>query len=79
MRHIRTAMSTAMLAATLISAHAHAQQAVTARTPATPLVAHDPYFSIWSFDDELTARATRHWTGKEQQLSGWIRVDGKAL
>ncbi len=57
------------------AAHLFAQQPVTARTPATPLVAHDPYFSVWSFDDKLTAGPTRHWTGAIQQLSGLIRVD----
>jgi len=59
--------------------HLFAQQPVTARTPATPLVLHDPYFSVWSFDDKLTAGPTRHWTGAVQQLNGWIRVDGKTL
>ncbi|WP_019833564.1 glutaminase family protein [Sphingomonas sp. PR090111-T3T-6A] len=58
---------------------AAAQQAVTARTPATPLVAHDPYFSLWSFGDQLAADQTRHWTGAEQQLNGWVRVDGRLL
>lgn len=57
---------------------AWAQQPITARTPATPLVAHDPYFSIWSFTDDLNASPTRHWTGVEQQLNGFIRIDGKA-
>jgi hypothetical protein len=54
-----------------------AQEPVTARTPATPLVAHDPYFSIWSFDDDLTGGPTRHWTGTRQQMTGLVRVDGK--
>ncbi len=52
------------------------QQPVTVRTPATPLVVHDPYFSVWSFDDTLNGSATRHWTGTEQQLNGLIRIDG---
>lgn len=56
-----------------------AQQPLTARTPATPLVLHDPYFSVWSFDDKVTAGPTRHWTGAVQQLSGLIRIDGETL
>lgn len=56
-----------------------AQQPITVRTPATPLVLHDPYFSIWSFDDALTAGPTRHWTGTEQQLNGSIRIDGRTF
>ena len=47
------------------------------RAPAYPLVTHDPYFSIWSLNEDPTRAETTHWTLKPNPIHCMVKVDGK--
>ncbi|MFN2976580.1 glutaminase family protein [Terriglobus aquaticus] len=65
----------AVAGSALLAASAVAQQSP--RPPATPLVTHNPYFSIWSDADTLNDSETVHWTGHANPLTSLLRIDGK--
>ncbi|RYY57602.1 MAG: DUF4965 domain-containing protein [Chitinophagaceae bacterium] len=47
------------------------------RAPSYPLITHNTYFSVWSPTDKLNESTTRHWTGADQSLRGYLKVDNK--
>ncbi|HEY4153828.1 MAG TPA: DUF4965 domain-containing protein [Puia sp.] len=61
----------------ILTAFAGESVAQVHQMPAYPLISHDPYFSIWSFSDTVTATPTRHWTGTDQPLMASLTVDSK--
>ena len=47
------------------------------RLPAVPLIASDPYLSVWMPADDMCAADSVHWSGQPKPIRGSMHVDGK--
>lgn len=70
MKRVRSLVSSCVVARLGIT-FSYAQE----RVPATPLITHDPYFSVLSNTDNLAEFDTMHWTGSPQPIEGTVRID----
>ena len=76
-------ISSAAAALTLVTGYATGREAPADPNalipPATPLIACDPYFSVWSQADQLAGVETTHWTGRRHQMTSLVKIDGKSF
>ena len=49
------------------------------RAPAVPLITVDPFFSVWSPDENLNHSKTEHWCAKGNSILGTVNIDGENL
>ena len=47
------------------------------RAPMVPLITIDPYFSVWSRDENINFNFTEHWTNKSNSIIGTVLIDEK--
>lgn len=47
------------------------------RAPSVPLITIDPYFSVWSKDENINFNFTEHWTNKSNSIIGTVFIDEK--
>ena len=47
------------------------------RAPSIPLITIDPYFSVWSRDENINFNFTEHWTNKSNSIIGTVLIDEK--
>ena len=78
--HLTGVIATGLIAMSSLPASAQTSTTLPVfRPPAVPLVAVDPYFSVWSFDDKLTDGRPKHWTGSTMAMCSLARIDGKSF
>jgi hypothetical protein len=77
--YVRHIAATASIGAAFVALAGSALCAEPLRPPSVPLVACDPYFSIWSPSDTLPGSPTRHWSGKDNRMTSQVSIDGKVF
>ena len=79
MKQCRVVFQVTVLWAVSLTVPSRGLPAETLRPPSVPLVACDPYFSIWSPADHLNDADTVHWTGKKHRLTAGLNLNGQGF